>query len=148
MGSCGSLAYLWPMHRILLTAGLVVLALAAGATPAMARPVEVLEGEVKAGTHSASGRAAVVVERGRRTLTLRRFRIDPGPKVKVWLVPSSARGDGQVPRDFVDLGTLKGSRGNQSYRIPGGTDLRRYSSVVFWCVPFTQTLGRANLRRS
>lgn len=82
------------MHRILLTAGLVVLALAAGATPATARPVEVLNGEVKAGTHSASGRAAVVVERGRRTLTLRRFRIDPGPKVKVWLVPSSARGDG------------------------------------------------------
>lgn len=114
----------------------------------MARPVEVLNGAVKAGTHSASGRAAVVVERGRRTLTLRRFRIDPGPKVKVWLVPSSARGDGQVPRDVVDLGTLKGSRGNQSYRIPSGTDLRRYSSVVFWCVPFTQTLGRADLRRS
>lgn len=136
------------MVRYVLTALLTLLMLAALASPAMARPVEVLAGPVKAVGHSASGRAAVVVNSGRRTLTLRRFRLDPGPKVRVWLVPKSSRGDGNVPKDRIDLGKLKGSRGNQSYRVPGSVDLRKYTSVVFWCVPFTQVLGRADLRRS
>lgn len=136
------------MVRILLAVASVLVALALTAAPAMARPIEVLNGSVRAVGHDATGRAAVVVDAGRRTLTLRRFRIDPGPKVRVWLVPSSAEGDGQIPRDRIDLGTLKGSRGNQSYGVPRSADLRRYSSVVFWCVPFTQTLARADLRSS
>lgn len=132
----------------LLVPALVLPALAFGAEPAMAKPVEVLKGNVKSVGHAGKGRAAVVVNRGRRTLTLRRFKIDPGPKVLVYLVPKSARSDRQVPRKFVNLGKLKGSKGNQSYRIPRSVDLRRFSSVVFWCVPFTQTLARADLRRS
>ena len=137
--------------RRLLTA--VCLALAGGlALPAAegwaARNVELLHGEVRAVGHSASGRAAVVLTGGRRVLTLRRFSIDPGPNVRVWLVPRSARGDGQIPKDYKDLGKLKGNKGNQQYRIPGSVDLRRYRSVIFWCVPFTQTLARANLVRS
>jgi hypothetical protein len=129
---------------------LVAAALAAG-LPAVAdaRPVEVLRGEVRGVGHDARGVAAVVAEGGgRRVLTLRRFRLDPGPRVRVWLVPRAARGDGQVPRDRIDLGALKGSRGDQQYRIPRSVDLRRYRSVVLWCVPFTQTLARADLRPS
>ena len=123
--------------------------LATSAAPAMAANVELLNGRVEPVSHSASGRAAVVSSgSGRRTLTLRSFRISPGPRVRVWLVPRGARGDGQIPRDRRDLGALKGSRGNQQYTIPASVDLRRYTSVVFWCVPFTQTLARADLRRS
>ncbi len=134
-------------HRLLLPAALLPI-LAFGAEPAMAAPVEVLKGNVESVGHKGQGRAAVVVDRGRRTLTLRRFRIDPGPKVLVYLVPRSARSDSQVGRRFVSLGKLKGSKGNQSYRIPGSVDLRKFNSVVFWCVPFTQTLARADLRKS
>ena len=116
---------------------------------AEARPVEVLRGEVRPVGHDARGVATVVAQGGgRRVLSLRRFRLDPGPRVRVWLVPRSARSDGQVPRDRVDLGALKGSRGDQQYRIPRHVDLRRFSSVVLWCVPFTQTLARADLRPS
>ncbi len=111
--------------------------------------VELLHGNVKAVGHDARGNAAVVrTSDGRRVLTLRSFRIDPGPQVRVWLVPRNAKGDGAVDDDYKDLGRLKGNRGNQQYRIPRSVDLRRYSSVVFWCVPFTQTLARANLVRS
>ena len=110
--------------------------------------VELLHGNVRAVGHDASGRAAVVLTGARRVLTLRSFAIDPGPQVRVWLVPRSAKGDGQVPKDHKDLGRLKGNKGNQQYTIPAGVDLRRYTSVVFWCVPFTQTLARANLVRS
>ncbi len=142
------------MSRSLRTTALValpaaVLGLAATAPSAMAENVELLKGRVVPVGHSASGRAAVVsVGGGRRVLTLRSFRLSPGPRVRVWLVPRGARGDGQVPRDRRDLGALKGSRGNQQYTIPASVDLRKYQSVVFWCVPFTQTLARADLRRS
>ena len=113
-----------------------------------ARNVELLHGTVRSGAHSASGRAAVVLTSGRRVLTLRNFRIAAGPKVRVYLVPRSVRGDGDVRRDFKDLGALKGNRGNQQYSIPASVDLRRYRSVIFWCVPFTTTLARANLTKS
>jgi hypothetical protein len=120
-----------------------------GASEAMAaKNVELLHGTVRSVGHEASGRAAVVLTNGRRVLTLRNFRIDPGPQVRVWLVPRSARGDGAIRRDYKDLGKLKGNKGNQQYSIPRSVDLRRYRSVIFWCVPFTTTLARANLTKS
>lgn len=131
---------------VLLSSVLVPLA---PAPPATAANVEVLRGTVRPASHDARGIATVVVrEDGTRTLNLRRFRIDPGPVVRVWLVPRGARSDGRIDDDYRDLGRLKGSKGNQSYRIPRSVDLRRYSSVVFWCVPFTANLARADLRRS
>lgn len=138
--------------RRLLTAALLAIAWLALAPAAdgraAAKNVELLHGDVRAVGHDASGRAAVVLTGGKRVLTLRGFRIDPGPNVRVWLVPRSAKGDGRIPKDYKDLGRLKGNKGNQQYAIPGSVDLRRYRSVVFWCVPFTQTLARANLVRS
>lgn len=123
-------------------------AMAAPTASSSAASVEVLNGTVRPLAHSAKGRAAVIATGSRRTLTLRNFRIDPGPRVRVWLVPRGASGDRRFARDHIDLGRLKGSRGNQSYTIPARVDLRRYSSVIFWCVPFTQGLARADLKRS
>jgi len=133
-----------------LTLLLLVAAPAAMAVPARAsQSVELLHGTVRPLAHSARGRAAVVRRSdGSRVLTLSRFSIDPGPRVRVWLVPRAAKGDGQFRRSYVDLGRLKGSRGNQQYTIPRRTDLRRFNAVVFWCVPFTQGLARAALVRS
>ena len=118
------------------------------ASPAMAAPVEQYHGKVVTMAHKAGGKAAVVRDGGRRLLTLSRgFRIDPGPRVKVYLVAGRVRRDGDV-QDFVDLGKLKGSKGRQQYRIPAGVNVAKYRTVVFWCVPFTQALARAELARS
>ena len=136
------------MRRLLLITTIVLLALPAAEGWAAKRNVELLHGTVRAVGHGAKGRAAVVLTAGKRVLTLRRFEIDPGPQVRVYLVPRGVKGDGAVRRDFKDLGRLKGSKGNQQYRIPGSVDLRRYRSVIFWCVPFTQTLARADLSTS
>jgi hypothetical protein len=132
--------------RILLIAAALVMVDASSALAA--RNVELLHGTVRPAAHSANGRAAVVLTGRKRVLTLRSFRISPGPKVHVYLVPRAVKGDGDVRRDFKDLGALKGSKGNQQYAIPGAVDLRRYTSVIFWCVPFTSILARANLTRS
>ena len=117
------------MRRLLSATLLAILtlALAPAAEGWAAKNVELLHGDVRAVGHDASGRAAVVLTGARRVLTLRRFSIDPGPRVRVWLVPRSAKGDGQIPKDYKDLGTLKGNRGNQQYAIPAGVDLRRYT---------------------
>lgn len=139
--------------RSLLLRTLLVLPLSVGvvllaAPSAMAANVEQYNAKVRAVGHSAKGRAAVVRQQGGpRFLTLTSFSISPGPKVRVYLVAGRVRGDGDVD-DFVDLGALKGSRGNQQYRIPAGTNVRKYRTVVFWCVPFTQILARADLRAS
>ena len=102
-------------------------------------------GAVEAVSHSGSGRAAVVrLADGRLKLTLRDFDIDPGPMVVVRLVA----GDDDAGSDHVARGDLKATRGNQQYAIPKGTNLRRYRTVVFWCVPFSQSLARAGLRPS
>ena len=136
-------------RRIAKIVALALVAFALPATASMAANVELLHGAVRAGSHDAAGRATVVqVDGARRILALRNFRIDPGPLVRVYLVPRRAKGDSDVRKDFKDLGRLKGNRGNQQYAIPASVDLRRYRSVIFWCVPFTQTLARANLARS
>ncbi len=136
------------MRRLLLFTAVSLLAVPAAPGLAAKRNVELLHGTVRAVGHAAKGRAAVVLTGRKRVLTLRAFRIDPGPQVRVYLVPRGVRRDGDVRKDFRDLGRLKGNKGNQQYTIPGSVDLRRYRSVIFWCVPFTQTLARADLSRS
>ena len=107
--------------------------------------VQLAGGGVTSLAHSGSGRAAVVgLAGGGRRLTLTRFELDPGPSVKVYLVAGSVNGSDDVT-SFKDLGELKGSRGNQQYVIPEGVDLKRYRTVVFWCVPFKQALAKAEL---
>jgi electron transfer DM13 len=44
----------------------------------------------------------------------------------------------------VDLGALKGNRGDQQYRLPRGTGLRG-RAVVIWCRAFSARFGSAVL---
>ena len=53
---------------------------------------------------------------GRRYLTLRGFSTAPGPDLRVRLVPGG--GDDGAAHGNLDLGALKGNRGDQQYRIP------------------------------
>ena len=46
---------------------------------------------------------------------------------------------------FIDLGALKGNRGNQNYVIPAGTDLSAFNSAVIWCRRFAVGFGVAPL---
>ena len=112
---------------------------------AKARPkmnIVELSGEVTPQSHSASGTARVVrlAEGGRRLTLSDGFEIDPGPQVRVYLA-TDAGGE-----TFKDIGALKGSKGTQQYTVPSSVDLERYDTVVFWCVPFSQSLATAALQ--
>jgi Electron transfer DM13 len=96
--------------------------------------------------HPATGVAtAIGLARGGRVLTLTGFEVDNGPDLRLYLVAGDARGEDEV-RDFVDLGELKGNRGDQQYRLPAGLDLSRYSTAVVWCRAFSVLFARAPLR--
>ena len=75
-------------------------------------------------------------------LTLTRFEVDNGPDLRVYLVPGRVRGEDDV-EDFVDLGALKGNKGDQQYTLPAGVDPARYGSVVIWCRAFSVAFAAA-----
>ena len=110
--------------------------------------VELAAGSFESVAHSTTGRAAVVrLASGGSVLTLTDFETDPGPDVRVLLVPGEVAGDGDV-EDAIDLGGIKGNKGDQQYELPDGVDVRRQATVVLWCRPFTVRFGQARLRPS
>lgn len=118
-----------------------------GQTAARDQDVQIAEGTVSGVSgHEGTGEAAVVeLASGGRVLTFTEFDIDPGAgDVRVYLAADDPQSDDEV-QDFVDLGDLKGSQGDQQYEIPESVDLDRYDSVVVWCIPFTTRLAQASL---
>ena len=111
---------------------------------APARAVELASGRFRSHEHATSGRVAVVrLADGRRFLTLTSFATAAGPDLRVRLVPGGGSDGGED--GAVDLGALKGNRGDQQYRLPAGVRLAG-RSVVVWCRAFSAPFGSARLR--
>jgi hypothetical protein len=109
------------------------------------RNVRLRVGRFNAVRHPAAGTATVIrLAEGGRVLTLTDFDVDNGPDLRVYLVAGPARSEGEVD-DFVDLGGLKGNRGNQQYEIPDRVDVDRYATAVIWCRAFSVLFARAPL---
>ena len=109
------------------------------------RNVRLRAGQFEAVRHPAAGTAtAIRLAKGGRVLTLTDFDVDNGPDLRVYLVAGPARSEGEVD-DFVDLGALKGNRGDQQYEIPDGVDVGRYATAVIWCRAFSVLFARAPL---
>lgn len=114
--------------------------------PAEPRNVLVRAGSFQSVRHAASGKAMVIeLAEGGRVLTLTNFEVENGPDLRVYFVAGSATTEGEVS-DFVDLGGLKGNRGNQQYEVPADVDVSRYSTAVIWCRAFSVLFARAPLQ--
>jgi hypothetical protein len=95
--------------------------------------------------HPARGVATTVRRaRGGNVLTLTSFSVSNGPDLRVYLVAGPARDESEVDH-HVDLGALKGNKGDQQYELPRRLDLDRYSTVVIWCRAFSVNFARAPL---
>ncbi|MFE1176399.1 DM13 domain-containing protein [Streptomyces sp. NPDC058773] len=110
-------------------------------------PREVAEGNFVSHEHGTSGMARTVrLADGGQVLRLEDLKTSEGPDVRVYLSPRGADavkaglGDGAV-----QLGKLKGNRGNQNYSVPAGTDLSKFRSAVIWCERFSVSFGAADL---
>jgi hypothetical protein len=92
------------------------------------------------GIHNASGKATVLyLEDGSSVLRLENFRVTNGPDLYVYLSTDKSASD------YVDLGRLKASSGNQNYELPAGVDLSKYDNVIIWCKSFSVYFGGAEL---
>ncbi|SCF17477.1 Electron transfer DM13 [Micromonospora coriariae] len=108
-------------------------------------------GEFVTHEHRTSGSAEIVRLRdGRHQLVIRNLDTSNGPDLRVWLTDQPlTRGtagwrvfdDG----DWVELGRLKGNRGDQVYELPASVDPRDYRSVSIWCKRFAVSFGGADL---
>ena len=102
-------------------------------------PVAIASGRFTNQAHNTSGLATLIEQpNGDRVVTLTRFETDPGPDVRVYLVPDPGGG----VKDAVDLGGLKGNKGDQQYDVPAGAEA---GAVVIWCRAFTVAFGTATL---
>ncbi len=98
--------------------------------------VALATGEFRPLAHEGRGRVSLIrLADGGHLVTMTDFETDNGPDLRVHLVPGYPA-DG-ASADAVDLGALKGNRGDQQYALPAGLDLSGYGSVVVWCRAFS-----------
>jgi hypothetical protein len=125
----------------------VVTGVPMAAAPERDANVELSSGAFESLEHASRGRAAVVrLADGKRMLTFTDFETSAGPDLRVRLVVGDSS-DGDSP-GALDLGALKGNKGNQQYEIPPDADLGRYESVVVWCRAFSVGFAQALLEQS
>ena len=102
-------------------------------------PVVLATGDFRDGAHPTEGVATFLQQPdGGRVVTLTRFDTDPGPDLRVYLVP----GNGSSVEGAVDLGALKGNKGDQQYAVPRDAP---DGAVVIWCRAFSVAFGSARL---
>jgi hypothetical protein len=124
----------------------VVTGMPASELPAarQAAPVNVEEsnGRFVSGEHATRGTARVIRRaNGRRVLTLTGFETSAGPDLRVRIARAG------TTDDAVDLGALKGNRGNQQYDLPNDFKPRDHT-VLIWCRAFSALFGSAQLREA
>jgi hypothetical protein len=124
---------------------------ATGAAPAPTGPVLVRQGDFVTHEHDTSGSARIVrAPDGRHRLELVGLATSNGPDLRVWLTDQQVRNGTAGWRVFddgrwVELGRLKGNRGDQGYDIPADVDLTGLTSVSIWCKRFAVSFGAAPL---
>lgn len=89
--------------------------------------------------HPASGMVTVIDTEDGQYVRFVNFSTSNGPQLHLYLAKDLA-GD-----DYIDLGPIKGTKGNINYKVPEGVDLNEYRYVMHWCVPFGVLFNFADL---
>jgi hypothetical protein len=116
-------------------------------SPGSGQSSVVASGRFRSLEHGTSGRALLVrLADGKVLLRFEDLDTLNGPDLRVYLSEVPAGGGAHAYGEhFVDLGQLKGNKGNQNYVVPKNIDLTRFKSAVIWCRRFTVGFGVAPL---
>lgn len=112
------------------------------------QPVAISQGNFHSGAHKTEGTAAIYrLADGKRTLRLTHFETSNGPAVHVYLVAAGDAKDNATVKNagFIDLGPIKGNKGDQNYELPATADTDKYRAVTIWCARFGVNFGTAPL---
>ncbi|MGB5243901.1 MAG: DM13 domain-containing protein [Lutimonas sp.] len=99
---------------------------------------KVYQGSFVSVAHPTSGIASTNKEK--TLLEFKNFKTDKGPKLDVYLAKESD------PKNYINLGELKGIEGDFTYDLPSNVNLAEYKFVVIWCVEFSVSFGHAELK--
>jgi hypothetical protein len=111
-------------------------------------PMSLTKGHFKSLAHETKGTASIYqLADGKRTLRLTEFETSNGPDVHVYLTAAEVEkgSDAIKGAGFIDLGSMKGNKGDQNYDIPADVDLSKYRNVTIWCARFGVNFGQAEL---
>lgn len=86
-------------------------------------------------------RGIATIDQEKTTLTLTNFKTDSGPDLNIYLTSSLSA----ISSDFIDLGNIKGVKGNFNYNLPDNLDYTQYKFVIVWCVDFDVNFGYTEL---
>jgi electron transfer DM13 len=118
-------------------------------SPHATNPAIVSSGKFHAVAHEGTGDAIVYrLENGSHVLRLENLDIFNGPALYVYAVAAEDASDSETVQhaDSLNLGPLKGNRGNQTYELPADFDPERYRSISIWCKRFSVNFATAPLR--
>ena len=97
--------------------------------------------------HWGQGTATIYEFADRRILRFENFSSARGGDVRVYLSRDpQPRNALELGLDFLNLGRLKGTIGNQNYLLPADHDLSVYRSAVVYCKQFEMVITSARLR--
>lgn len=114
----------------------------------VAEPASLASGTFHGVAHETKGTATVFkLATGERVLRFTDFETSNGPDVRVYLVAAADAKDNETvtKAGFVELGPMKGNRGDQNYELPATIDLARYQTVTIWCKRFGVNFASAPL---
>jgi hypothetical protein len=120
-----------------------------GEATASENSVVLAKGKFHSVAHETSGTATIHrLADGGRVLRLTDFATSNGPDVRVILIAANDADDGAnvTESGYIELGKLKGNKGDQNYELPDDVDLDRYQAVTIWCYRFSVNFGTAPLR--
>ena len=126
------------IYKLAVTAT-VLLGLAALAS-AQGGPQSLASGKFHGVAHKTDGTATIYqLPSGKRVLRLTDFETSNGPDVQVYLVaaPDASDNDTVTRAGFVNVGALKGNKGNQNYPVPADVDPTQFGGVLVWCRAFS-----------
>ncbi len=93
------------------------------------------------GSESVSGQAKIYLTNNQYMLKLENFNTSNGPNLKVYLSTAAS------PSNFISLGDLKSTNGNQVYEISGTPDFTKHMFVLIHCERYNHLFGSADLMK-
>jgi Electron transfer DM13 len=98
------------------------------------------------GQHEGSGNVEISGEPGAYTLKFTNFSSSEGPDLHVILSRNADPINEKIGTDWLDLGLLQATSGDQEYALPADADLAAYQSVVVYCVTYDFVFSAATLQ--
>ncbi|GGW64649.1 hypothetical protein GCM10010381_57100 [Streptomyces xantholiticus] len=123
-------------------------------SPRPTGPTTLADGKLISHEHTTSGSVRLLrLPDGSHTVRLENLDTSNGPDLHVWLTDAPVK-EGKAgwhvfdDGEYVNLGKLKGNKGDQNYTLPADVDPARFSSVSIWCDRFDVSFGAAELGRT